>query len=104
MDRLVIMSTEDAPSKLKTVPTLTKSNSNKTNATLANHAHKDRSTTDKLTPVILNRLLDHNAHATNNSTSNSTDVTIAHKVNSQVTLTLSKVVSADNTNRTVVTK
>jgi hypothetical protein len=98
------MLTEDVHQKHKTAKILTKSNSNKTNAMHANHAHRDRFTTDRITDVLLNRLLDHNAHVLNNSTSNSTDVTTVQMANSQETLTLSKVVSADNTHRTVVTK
>jgi hypothetical protein len=103
MDRPVITLTEDVHQKTTTVPILVKSHSSKTNAMHAKLAPKERFTTETLTLVPL-KYKDHNAHATNNSTRISTDVTHVQMANSQVTLTLSKVVSADNSLRTVVTK
>jgi hypothetical protein len=67
----------------------------------AKHAHSDSNITARLTHVSL-KFKDHNAHATNNSTSNSTDVTHVQMANSQVTQIPSKVAYADSSLKPVM--
>jgi predicted nuclease of predicted toxin-antitoxin system len=65
-----------------------------------NNANLDNNITVKLTLVSL-KFPSQDVHATNNITNRPTDVTIAHKVNSQETLILSKTEDAKFSNKTV---
>jgi len=85
----------------KTAIIMVKSNSANNNATDANHAHKDKYSTETLEHAT-NQLLDHNALATNNTTSNPTNALTAQSVNSQETTTFNKMVFAELFNKTVL--
>jgi hypothetical protein len=94
LDRPVIMPKRDAKFKYKTVTTTIRSNWAKIDVMLAVFVQLDKPSTGSRTDAIMQLLLDHNVHATNNSMQPLTDVTTAHLVNCLETINSTKMEDA----------
>jgi len=86
-------------SETRTVTIKAKSNSDRTNAMVANNAHKVKPWTDQPTVVLPQ---DQFAHVLKNLTQAPTHVFNAHSVNSQVMEELNKTLDAEQPIRTVM--